>query len=143
VRSIIHNLKSQHRDLTRITMEIVSRLEPVELAVDASEVRRCLRMLTGILKVHLAMEDKSFYPYLLSHRDAELRQLAEEFLAEREQIQARYLAFIERWLEAGVIESDAATFVEETRAMLMALGMRMMQEDREFHPLILERAEAT
>jgi hypothetical protein len=142
VRGIIHNLKMQHRELTRITMELVPRLEPSELAADASTVRKSLSMLTGILKVHLAMEDKSFYPYLLEHRDEELRKLAGQFLAEREEIQTRYLDFTARWMAPGAIEKDAASFVEETRAVLMQLGTRMLQEDREFHPLILERAEA-
>ena len=49
-------------------MEIVPRLEPATLAGDATPVRRSLSALTGILKIHLAMEDRSFYPYLLEHR---------------------------------------------------------------------------
>jgi hypothetical protein len=140
VRNIIENLKRQHRDLTRVTMEIVPRLEPTELAGDATPVRRSLSALTGILKIHLAMEDRSFYPYLLEHRDEELRRLASQFLAERDEIQLRYQSYIDRWLPPGGIERDPTSFVDETRAILMELGTRMVQEDKEFHPLILQRS---
>jgi Hemerythrin HHE cation binding domain len=141
VRNIIDNLKRQHRDLTRITMEIVPRLEPAELAADAAGVRRSLHTLTGILKIHLAMEDRSFYPYLLQHRDEGLRELASRFLAERDEIQQRYQDYTERWLDPGAIEGDPAAFIEETRAVLLVLGTRMVQEDREFHPQVLQAAE--
>jgi Hemerythrin HHE cation binding domain len=143
VRNIIDNLKRQHRDLTRVTMEIVPRLDPAELAGGAGAVRRSLSSLTGILKIHLAMEDRSFYPYLLEHRDGELRRLASQFLAERDELQQRYQTYIDRWSSPGDIERAAAAFVDETRAMLMELGTRMVQEDKEFHPLILRTAAET
>jgi Hemerythrin HHE cation binding domain len=141
MRGIIENLRRQHKDLTRVTMEIVPRLEPAELVADATPVRRSLKVLNGILKVHLAMEDQSFYPYLLSHRDHELRHMAEKFLDARDQIEGRFRAYVTRWLEAGAIEKDASGFVAATRQILMDLGTRMVQEDREFHPLVLKRAE--
>jgi hypothetical protein len=140
VRSIIKNLKHQHRELTRITMEIVPQLEPAELSSDAGPVRRNLSALRGILRVHLAMEDRSFYPYLLEHRDPELRKLASQFLAERDEIQQKWDAFTDRWSEPGAIEREPAVFIEETRAMLLCLGTRMVQEDHEFHPLVLSRS---
>jgi hypothetical protein len=89
----------------------------------------------------VAMEDRSFYPYLLAHRDEELRKLATQFLAQRDEIQQRYQTFVDRWLELGAIERDPAAFVEETREMLLELGTRMVEEDKEFHPLILKRSQ--
>jgi len=142
LKNIIKNLTRQHRELTRVTMEIVPRLEDLRaLAADATPVRRGLQALTGILKVHISMEDQSFYPFLRSHRDDALRRLAEAFLTERDEIQVRYFAYVERWLEPGHIERAVGKFVAETRAILLALGTRMLQEDHEFHPQILERAE--
>jgi len=140
MRNIIANLKRQHRELTQVTMEIVPRLVPDALALDASPVRRSLQALTGILKVHVAMEDRSFYPFLLAHRDTHLRGLAEQFLTKRDEIQERYLTYASAWLEPGAIERNANRFIEDSRSMFLELGTRMLQEDREFHPLILERA---
>jgi hypothetical protein len=141
MRGIIENLRRQHKDLTRVTMEIVPRLEPATLAADAPLVRRSLNILRGILRIHLAMEDQSFYPYLLSHRDGELRRMAEVFLDARDQIQGRFGDYSARWLENGAIEEDPEGFAAATREMLLELGTRMVQEDREFHPLVLKRAE--
>jgi hypothetical protein len=139
MRDIVNNLKRQHLELTRITMALVPLFEPAPLSRDASEARRLLQALTGVLKVHISMEDRSFYPSLLQHRDAELRALARDFLARRDQLQTTYFAFINRWTEAGQIERDAGAFIAEAREMLFTLGQRMVQEDTEFHPLIVQR----
>jgi hypothetical protein len=139
MRSIVNNLKRQHLELTRITMALVPLFEPAPLTRDATDVRRLLQALTGVLKVHVSMEDRSFYPSLLQHRDGQLRAMATEFLARRDQIQTTYFDFVGRWGEPGHIERDAGGFIAEAREVLLTLGQRMVQEDMEFHPLIVQR----
>ena len=141
MRSIVNNLKRQHLELTRITMALVPLFDAAPLSRDASEVRRHLQALTGVLRVHISMEDRSFYPSLLQHRDAELRELARDFLARRDQIQTTYFDFLGRWMEPRQIEHDASRFIAEARDVLFTLGQRMVQEDKEFHPLIVQRWE--
>jgi hypothetical protein len=139
MRSIVNNLKRQHLELTRITMALVPLFEVEPLRRDASEARRLLQSLTGVLRVHISMEDRSFYPSLLQHRDPQLRAMAQDFLARRDQIQTTYFAFIARWAEPSQIERDAEGFIAEAREVLLTLGQRMVQEDVEFHPLIVQR----
>ena len=98
MRSIVNNLKRQHLELTRITMALVPLFDAASLGRDASEVRLHLQSLTGVLRVHISMEDRSFYPSLLQHRDPELRNLARDFLARRDQIQSTYFDFMGRWV---------------------------------------------
>jgi hypothetical protein len=139
MRSIVSNLKRQHLELTRITMALVPLFEVAPLSCDASEARRLLQSLTGVLRVHISMEDRSFYPSLLQHRDAQLRAMAQDFLARRDQIQTTYFGFLGRWAEPNQIERDAERFIAEAREVLFTLGQRMVQEDLEFHPLIVQR----
>lgn len=141
MRNIVANLSRQHRELTRLTMELVPLLDAARLTVDAHDVRRQLASIGGLLRVHVAMEDDAFYPSLLRHRDGELRTIARRFLVERDQIQGRWDAYHDRWRERPAIEGAAARFVDETRDMLLTLGKRMVEEDRSFHPDVLRRWE--
>jgi hemerythrin-like domain-containing protein len=127
MKNIIVNLHRQHRELTKVTMQLVPLLDLARLQRGASDVRRLLRTLSGILHVHVSMEDRSFYPFLLRHRDEELRRVAEQYLAERDEIQGQFDDYSKRWLAVSAIESSAALFVDETRTMLLLLGTRMMQ----------------
>ena len=100
-----------------------------------------MRTLTGILSVHVSMEDRSFYPFLLEHRNLELRKIAKQFLAERDEIKDAYADYSKRWSEGRAIEERAAQFIEETRTILLKLGKRMIQEDHHFHPRIVREWE--
>jgi len=118
-------------------------LDPGRLQAGAPEAYKCLSTLTGILRVHLSMEDRSFYPSLLQHRDPSLRELARTFLDERAELERRYDAYRERWPSAQAIAGDAAAFVEHTREILGVLWQRMHDEDDRFHPEIIARWQAS
>jgi hypothetical protein len=136
VRDIIDNLTRQHKELVRITVTFVQQLQSVGSGSSSADAYKSLHALSGVLRVHVAMEDRSFYPFLVSHRDASVRQMAERFLSEREQIQERFDKYAARWTSTAAIDAAPHSFVAETREMLHVLGMRMMAEDREFHPAI-------
>jgi hemerythrin-like domain-containing protein len=135
MRDIIDNLTRQHKELIKVTMKLVQQLDGVGRGY-TSDAYQSLRAMNGILRVHIAMEDRSFYPSLLDHRDQVLREMAQRFLKERGNIQERYEAYIERWQSISAIDAAPQTFVSETREMLMTLGSRMVSEDRELHPAI-------
>jgi hypothetical protein len=116
-------------------MKLVQQLETVGRGGTA-DAYKSLHAMNGILRVHVAMEDRSFYPYLLDHREPVLREMAQKFLTEREQIQHRYDAWLERWPSIAAIDAAPQQFVAETREILMVLGTRMFAEDRELHPMI-------
>ena len=141
MKAIIDNLTRQHKELTKVTMSLVQLLDVEPLSADATEVRRHLRTLTGILSVHVSMEDRSFYPFLLEHRNLELRNVARQFLAQRDEIKEAYADYSRRWSEGRAIEVAAARFIEETRDILLKLGKRMIQEDHHFHPRIVKEWE--
>jgi hypothetical protein len=138
MQRIIDNLSRQHRELVRTATQMFGWLDAGKLrAKGAGEAHRTLSSLSGILNVHLAMEDRSLYPHLVHHRDLQLRTLAQRFLDERVALRQRYDAFRARWPSAASIESGAEQFIDDTRAVLGMLWTRMKQEDDVLHPEII------
>lgn len=138
MQRIIDNLTRQHRELVRTATEMFGWLDAAKLrARGAADVHRALSSLSGILKVHLAMEDRSLYPNLVNHRDLQLRTLAVRFLDERAVLRQRYDEYKARWHSAAAIEAGAETFIDETRAILGMLWNRMKMEDDVLHPEIV------
>ena len=117
-------------------MRLVSQLEVVARGGGAGEAFASLRELVGTLRVHVAMEDQSFYLYLVAHCDQAVRGLAQEFLAERRAIEAGFEAYQAKWRSIAAIDAAPAQFVAETREVLATLGQRMLDEDRSFHPKV-------
>lgn len=138
MQRIIDNLSRQHRELVRTGTEMFGWLDAARLrARGAAEVYRALSSLSGVLKVHLAMEDRSLYPGLVNHRDTQLRTLAQRFLDERAQLRTRYDEYRARWASAQAIEREAERFIDETREILAMLWTRMKMEDDVLHPEIV------
>jgi hypothetical protein len=138
MQRIIENLTRQHKELVRTATEMFGWLDAKKLrARGASDVHRALSSLSGILKVHLAMEDRSLYPHLVNHRDVALRNLATRFLDERAALRQSYEDYKGRWSSAAAIEAGAEKFIDETRLILGMLWNRMKMEDDVLHPEIV------
>jgi hypothetical protein len=138
MQRIIDNLTRQHRELVRTATEMFGWLDAGKLrARGATDVHRALSSLSGILKVHLAMEDRSLYPHLVNHRDLQLRTLAVRFLDERAALRQGYDDYQHRWPSAIAIERDAERFIDESRKILGMMWTRMKMEDDVLHPEIV------
>jgi hypothetical protein len=138
MQRIIENLSRQHRELLKVATELFGWLDVGKLQRDgAAFAHRALSSLSGILNVHLAMEDRSLYPSLLHHPDPQLRALAERFLGEREQLQQEFAEYRGNWPSSASIAIAPAQFIEETRMVLGTLWRRMKQEDEVLHPQIV------
>ena len=138
MQRIIENLTRQHKELVRTATEMFGWLDAGKLrARGAGDVHRALLSLSGILKVHLAMEDRSLYPNLVNHRDLQLRRLAVRFLDERAVLSARYDDYKTRWHCTAAIEARPEAFIDETRQVLGIMWNRMKMEDDVLHPEIV------
>jgi hemerythrin HHE cation binding domain-containing protein len=138
MQRIIENLGRQHRELVKVATRLFGWLDAGKLQQrGAAEAHQLLSSLSGILNVHLAMEDRSLYPNLLTHSDLRLRTLARRFLDERAPIQSEFERYRTTWASASAIEAAPAAFVDETRAVLGMLANRMQLEDDVLHPEIV------
>jgi uncharacterized protein YozE (UPF0346 family) len=142
MQRILENLSRQHRDLVKSGMQLLAFLDEARLADETPEALRCLGTFSGLLRVHLRMEDESFYPYLLTSKNPAVRVLATRFLDERFDLQHRFDEFRQRFSSLDAIQSDRAGFVDEARSLLYAVAERMQREDDELHPAVLRLLSA-
>ncbi len=128
--------RRQHDELLEVVTEISGKLDALQLAKDASEVRALLSKLMGKLKIHLAMEDKSLYPQLLKSQDPAAKKLAQHFIDEMGSIGLVVDKYAANWPNPASIQKDAPGFVSETRKLFEALGKRIVKENNELYKFV-------
>jgi hypothetical protein len=129
-----HVFRVQHRELLEVVRELEAQLDLSTLNTDASRARTLLSMLAGKLAVHLAMEDKALYPRLLQNQNAEIRDLASDFMHEMGGIHAAFNDYVARWPTPQAIQADSARFALETKQIFSALGKRIKAEHSRLFP---------
>ena len=132
----VANYQRQHRELLLVVSELEPWLDEARLREGAGPIRRLLATLAGKLTIHLKAEDAVLYPTLASSSRPEVRQTAERFAREMGGLADVFQAYIGRWPRAEHIEAEPARFIEETHAVLRALGERINREENELYPLL-------
>ena len=130
------NFMQQHEDILRIAKEMSKLLDPNILGKDAQPVRSLLSTLSVKLKIHLASEDRSLYPELLNHKDANVKATTKKFMDEMGGISAVFVKYTEKWVSADTIQKNPNDFIKETEGLFSALAKRIEKENRELYPLV-------
>lgn len=130
--------RHQHIEILRIAAEITALLDVSTLATRADDCRRLLSELAGKLTVHLSMEDRALYPKLAVHARVEVRRIASKYKQEMGGLSETFESYNQRWRSARAIQTEAATFIADTRALFGALSRRIEKEDGELYPLVDE-----
>lgn len=127
--------RQQHGEMRRLLDEASKNALPL----DPESCRSTLARLAGILKIHLAMEDKALYPRMLTHDDAQVRQTAGEYQQSMGQLAPAFESFYERWRLHGAIEQAPQEFSGALRVIQRALRERMDLEDANLYDLVDDR----
>lgn len=133
---LTNSLRDQHGRIIELVKEMSIKVNTVEFRNDTAPTMDLLIRLSGILNIHLAMEDQGLYPDLLKHRDQRVSDLARSYMDEMGNILQRFQRFIARWGYEQVIAIEPERFEKETREVLAALQQRIRREDNELYPLI-------
>jgi hypothetical protein len=126
-------LKAHHAKLRDIAGQILSALKHPLPAGNPAGARELLAKLGGILTVHLAAEDQSFYPRLLSDKRREVSELAARFQHEMGGLKEAFGQHMKRW-SSEAVSGDTTGFARDTAALMATLGTRMDREEREIYP---------
>ena len=136
-------LRKQHDKLWERLDEIFAMLEPQKLSSlkEAIRERNLLSEFMGVLEWHFGMEDDLFYPELLKHESAELREMAQRYIDEIGGLKARFAQYNEKWEDADSIIENLEAFISETKELFESLSDRIRRENDELFVLIetLER----
>ena len=128
--------RQHHKDLSDIVRKIEALLTPDRLRADAGPARENLSKLSGLLKVHLAMEDTALYPRLKGHSDARVREISQRFATEMGGLKEAFTKYLSTWPSPQAIQGSPGAFVSETRSVFGALAKRVAREEAELYPLL-------
>ncbi len=129
------SFRKQHEDILSADQAIIAQLNVAGIQSASDNIRLALSQLSGKLSIHLAMEDKSLYPRLLTSSDADTRRIAQEFMTEMGGLGAAFNDYNKKWT-AQAIKADANGFIKETNAVFSALSQRIARENTQLYPLV-------
>lgn len=131
----ICQLQSQHEACLAIVQDIQARSVQIADRPAAVEITLMMARLTGILRIHLALEDEILYPALRNASDAEVARTAERYWQEMGGLADAFLDFVDRWKRADVLLADADRFRAESAHVFAALAERIEREHAEIYPM--------
>ena len=129
------NLRRQHTEILKMAGEI-NHLIGGGAVKNATALRGVLARLTGVVKVHLAMEDSSMYPLMVAAKDGQIATMARRYQKEMGGLAEAYVKDSERWKQGGAIEAEAGDFTAQTSEVFGKLATRIQREDEELYPLV-------
>jgi hypothetical protein len=106
---------------------------PAVVKERAKDIATELAKFSGLLKMHLAMEDNSLYPSLLKSTDTKVRDTATKFQKEMGDIKAAFEVYSKKWLSAANMAADPDSFKKETTDLFKALKNRIQRENDELY----------
>lgn len=128
--------RAQHAQIVALVSQIWALLEDADLSKKTADIRNLISSLVGKLSIHLAMEDKSLYPKLMSHDNLEVRGLSKRYSEEMGSLGDDFTKFNRRWLTAAMIEQDPVNFVGELKLILTSLQTRIEKENNGLFKLV-------
>lgn len=131
----IGQLQSQHEACLAIVQDIQARSVQIADRPAAVEITLMMARLTGILRIHLALEDEILYPALRNASDAEVARTAERYWQEMGGLADAFFDFVDRWKRADVLLADADRFRAESAHVFAALAERIEREHAEIYPM--------
>ncbi len=129
------SFRTQHKDLAEVVTSIEGKLASISEEGVADEVRTLLSSLSGKLMVHLAMEDKSLYPTMLSSDNDEAKKVANAFMTEMGSLADAFKEYVGAWPSAIKIKENPDEFCNQTKAVFQALKDRIQREESTLYQL--------
>ena len=131
----IDKFKHQHIDILG-AIAALRKLVQAGIENHAADIASRIVAMSGMIKLHLAVEDNVLYPALEASGNSSLAHMSRHYREEMDGISGAYLAFAARWNTARQLLDQPETFRSQANEVLKTLFERMRKEDREFYPAI-------
>ena len=135
----IDKFKQQHLAILA-AIDDLRQLARGGVAAQAKAIASQIIAMSGLIKLHLAVEQRYLYPAAQACGVAKVAQLARQYEHEMEGIAGAYLAFASRWNTPVRLEAEPDAFRSEANAVLHALHQRMRREEHDLYPAIASLA---
>ncbi|MBI4902166.1 MAG: hemerythrin domain-containing protein [Acidobacteria bacterium] len=114
----------------------IAELLALDVSKNSGPIRELLADFSGLLKIHLAAEDKALYPLLLQHKDPAMKAIAGKFMTEMGGLRTALEAYLGKWPSSASITQKPDSFRSETTALFHALRKRIDRENSELYPRV-------
>ena len=131
----IDKFKQQHLVILA-AIDDLRRLARGGVAAQAQAIAGQIIAMSGLIKLHLAVEQRYLYPAAQASGVASVAQLGRQYEGEMHGIAGAYLEFAARWNSPVRLEAEPEAFRSEANRVLHALYQRMRREDHELYPAI-------
>lgn len=128
--------RQQHQRLVEQVSQLQRIIGEQDFSKHEAEITKQLAELSGVLKLHLKLEDDSFYPALRQHKDESVRKLAARYESEMGGLADAFTNYRNTWIRPGVITAEPEKFRRETKSVFAALAARITKEDTELYALV-------
>ncbi len=93
--------------------------------------------LMAMVKSHMDIEERELYKGMLTHRDNNVKQTAENFLSGSAEIKRVYKQYMKRWCHNKQLRiKNHSIFVQETEELFGLFQIRMIDEVERFYPVV-------
>jgi iron-sulfur cluster repair protein YtfE (RIC family) len=133
--SATEQFRSQHKEILTLTGEIGSLCLSGVVPGNESTIKAKLNALSGILSVHLAMEDRTLYPAMINGQNPAAKNTASAFKDQMGGIAGAFKSFVGRYPTGKSILDHAAAFGADFKAIRTALQTRISKEESVLYPL--------
>lgn len=133
--STTEQFRTQHKEILVLTGEIGSLCQPRVAPGNESTIKAKLNALSGILSVHLAMEDKTLYPTMIASQNPAAKNTASAFKEQMGGIAGAFKSFVGRYPTGKSILDHDAAFGADFKAIRTALQSRISKEESVLYPL--------
>jgi hemerythrin-like domain-containing protein len=131
----IDKFKHQHLDILG-AIAALRTLVQSGITGHAADIAQRIIAMSGMVKLHLAVEDRLLYPALEASGNSSLANMSKRYRDEMSGISGAYLNFAAKWNSARLLVEQPEVFRDEANQVLKTLYERMKKEDREFYPAI-------
>ncbi|MGK5080003.1 hemerythrin domain-containing protein [Janthinobacterium sp. HLX7-2] len=131
----IDKFKQQHLAILA-AIDDLRQLARGGVAVQAPAIASQIIAMSGLIKLHLAVEQRYLYPAAQACGVASVAQLGRQYESEMHGIAGAYLEFAGRWNSPVRLEAAPEAFRSEANSVLHALYQRMRREDHDLYPAI-------
>ena len=131
----IDKFKQQHLAILAV-IDDLRQLARGGVAAQAQAIAGQIVAMSGLIKLHLAVEQRYLYPAAQASGVATVARMGRAYENEMHGIAGAYLEFAGRWNTPVRLEAEPDAFRSEANSVLHALYQRMRREDSELYPAI-------
>ena len=129
-------LYREHKEILETIKNIETFLNKESILNETQELINTTGTFSGLIRVHLAREDKNLYPKLLGSKDEKIQSIAKSFQEEMGGIGEVFKKYLVSWNSSDFIKENPEEFIKETEEIFLALKNRIKREENELYPLL-------